>query len=192
MFPPPRTSQGFPIVTTAPDLTPRSGAVRTTRRDTPDFRNGQMQQFNFSLQRELGKDMVATAGLCQLGRRQAVLGTQSSICPIRDRRRGSAASVLRQLPGVTGITWLESSANSFFSSMQTTFEKRFSSGFYFLGNWTWSHSLDNFGGDGGPTSADTSRTRPQRAVPPEHAPPQAAKRQEAGRRLSRQLTFPRS
>jgi hypothetical protein len=54
-----------------------------------------------------------------------------------------------QLPGVTGITWLESSANSFFSSMQTTLEKRFSSGFYFLGNWTWSHSLDNFGGDGG-------------------------------------------
>jgi hypothetical protein len=33
--------------------------------------------------------------------------------------------------------------------MQTTLEKRFSSGFYFLGNWTWAHSLDNFGGDGG-------------------------------------------
>jgi hypothetical protein len=28
-------------------------------------------------------------------------------------------------------------------------ERRFSTGLYFLGNWTWSHSLDNFGGDGG-------------------------------------------
>ena len=54
-----------------------------------------------------------------------------------------------RLPGVTGITWLESSGNSFFSSLQTTFEKRFSKSFYFLGNWTWSHGLDNVGGDGG-------------------------------------------
>src|SRR5256885_4142925 len=30
---------------------------------TPNFRNGQMQQFNLSVQRELGKEMVATIGL---------------------------------------------------------------------------------------------------------------------------------
>jgi hypothetical protein len=29
---------------------------------TPDFRNRQMRQFNFSVQRELAKDLVATAG----------------------------------------------------------------------------------------------------------------------------------
>src|SRR5258708_36474238 len=33
--------------------------------------------------------------------------------------------------------------------MKTTFEKRFSHGFYLLSNWTWSHGLDNVGGDGG-------------------------------------------
>jgi len=53
--------------------------------------------------------------------------------------------------GVTGISWLESSGNSFFSSLQASFEKRFSGGFYMLANWTWSHALDNVGGDGGRT-----------------------------------------
>ena len=76
----------------------------------------------------------------------------------------SAATVLRQrLPGVTGITWLESSGNSFFSSMQASFEKRFSHGFYFLGNWTWSHSLDNVGGDGGDNGPIPQNPRDRRA-----------------------------
>jgi hypothetical protein len=142
------TSQGFPIVTTVPDLT-RGPALFALRGVTPDYRNGQMQQFNFTVQQELGKDLVATVGF--VGSAGAKLYWARNInqpdpgAGAVDPRRPYAA----QLPGVTGITWLESSSNSFFSSMQTTIEKRFGRGFYFLGNWTWSHSLDNFGGDGG-------------------------------------------
>src|SRR5947199_6765673 len=33
--------------------------------------------------------------------------------------------------------------------MQASVEKRLSKGLYLLGNWTWSHGLDNVGGDGG-------------------------------------------
>ena len=147
-IPPVTTSQGFPIVTTAPDLK-RGPALFALRGVTPNYRNGQMQQFNFSVQRELGRELVATVGY--VGSAGAKLYWARNINQpdpgpgAVDPRRPYVA----QLPGVTGITWLESSANSFFSSMQTTLEKRFSSGFYFLGNWTWSHSLDNFGGDGG-------------------------------------------
>ena len=143
-----RASQGFPIVTTAPDLT-RGPALFALRGVTPDFRNGQMQQFNFSVQRELGKDLVATAGYVGSAGAKLYWARNLNLPDpgpgAVDPRRPYAA----QLPGVTGITWLESSANSFFSSLQATIEKRFSSGFYFLGNWTWAHSLDNFGGDGG-------------------------------------------
>jgi len=100
-------------------------------------------------QREVGRDMVATVGF--VGSSGAKLYWARNInLPSPgpgavDPRRPYAAS----LPGVTGITWLESSGNSFFSSLQATFEKRFSNSFYFLGNWTWSHGLDNVGGDGG-------------------------------------------
>lgn len=142
------TSQGFPLTTTVPDLT-RGPAFYALRGVTPNFRNGQMQQFNISAQRELGKNMVATLGY--VGSAGAKLYWSRNInLPLPgagaiDPRRPYAA----QLPGVTGITWLESAGNSFFSSMQATFEKRFSNAFYFLGNWTWSHGLDNVGGDGG-------------------------------------------
>jgi len=109
-----------------------------------------MQQFNLSVQRELGKQLVATVGF--VGSAGAKLYWARNINQ-PDPGPGAAVDPRRPyaslLPGVTSITWLESSANSFFSSMQATLEKRFGNGFYFLGNWTWAHSLDNFGGDGG-------------------------------------------
>jgi hypothetical protein len=65
-------------------------------------------------------------------------------------------------PSVSSIAWLESSGNSFFSSLQTSFEKRVSHGLYLLANWTWSHSLDNCyseGGTPGPTPQDPRNRR---------------------------------
>jgi hypothetical protein len=143
-----RTSQGFPLTTTVPDLT-RGPAFYSLRGVTPNYRNGQQQQFNISAQREFGRDMVATLGF--VGSAGAKLYWARNInqpspgAGAIDPRRPYAAS----LPAVTGIAWLESSANSFFSSMQASFEKRFSRSFYLLANWTWSHGLDNAGGDGG-------------------------------------------
>ena len=48
-------------MTTVPDLR-RGPALFALRGVTPDYRNGQMQQFNLSVQRELGKQLVATVG----------------------------------------------------------------------------------------------------------------------------------
>jgi len=157
-----RTSQGFPLTTSVPDLT-RGPAFYALRGVTPNFKNGQMQQFNFSAQRELGRDMVATLGY--VGSAGAKLYWSRNInlpdpgAGAIDPRRPYAA----RLPGVTGITWLESSGNSFFSSLQATFEKRFSKSFYFLGNWTWSHGLDNVGGDGGANGPVPQDPRNRRA-----------------------------
>jgi hypothetical protein len=142
------TSDGFPVVTTSPDLK-QGPALFALRGVTPAYRNGQMQQFNFTVQRELGRDMVATVGMVSSAGAKLYWARN-----INQPDPGPGAVDPRRpynpiLPGVTGITWLESSGNSFFSSLQTTLEKRFSSGFYFLGNWTWSHGLDNVGGDGG-------------------------------------------
>jgi hypothetical protein len=156
------TSQGFPIVTTVPDLT-KGPALFALRGVTPNYRNGQSQQFSLSAQRSLGSDLVATVSF--VGSAAAKLYWARNINQpdpgpgAVDPRRPYAAA----LPGVTGITWLESSANSFFASMQSTLEKRFSRGFYFLGNWTWGHTLDNFGGDGGNNGPIPQNPRDRRA-----------------------------
>ncbi len=143
-----KATDGFPIVTTSPNLT-KGPALFALKGVTPNFRNGQMQQFNFSVQRELAKDMVATVGFVSSAGAK-LYWTRN----INQPDPGPGAVDPRRpyfslYPGVTGISWLESSGNSFFSSLQTSFEKRFSGGFYLLSNWTWSHALDNVGGDGG-------------------------------------------
>ncbi len=56
------TATGMPIVTTSPDLTQGTAAIYALRGITPDFRNSQVQQFNFSAQRELSRDTVLTVG----------------------------------------------------------------------------------------------------------------------------------
>jgi hypothetical protein len=142
------TSMGFPIVTTSPDLT-KGPALFALKGVTPDFRNGQQQQFNFSVQREITKEAVLTVGFVgSLGAK--LYWTRNINLPLPgpgavDPRR----PYYSQYNGVTGINWLESSGNSAFASLQTTFEKRFGHGVYLLSNWTWSHGLDNVGGDGG-------------------------------------------
>jgi hypothetical protein len=143
-----RAADGFPITTQVPDLT-RGPAFYALRGVTPNYRNGQLQQFNISAQRELSKDMVVTLGF--VGSLGALLSWSRNLnqpdpgAGAIDPRRPYAAT----LPGVTAISWLESSANSAYTSMQLSFEKRFSRGLYLLSNWTWAHGLDNVGGDGG-------------------------------------------
>ncbi|MDX2178298.1 MAG: carboxypeptidase regulatory-like domain-containing protein [Bryobacteraceae bacterium] len=155
-------SQGFPTSTAVPDLT-RLPTLYALRAVTPNFRNGQMQQFNVSAQREIGKDMVMTLGF--VGSTGALLSWARNInqpdpgAGAIDPRR----PYFRTLPGVTGIAWLESSANSAYASMQATFEKRYSKGLYLLGNWTWSHGLDNVGGDGGANGPIPQDPRNRRA-----------------------------
>jgi hypothetical protein len=143
-----RAADGFPITTQVPDLT-RGPAFYALRGVTPNYRNGQLQQFNLSAQREIAKDTVVTLGI--VGSAGALLSWQRNINQPDpgpggiDARRPFA----RLLPGVTAIQWLESSANSAYTSMQLNVEKRYAKGLYLLSNWTWAHGLDNVGGDGG-------------------------------------------
>ncbi len=156
------TSQGFPIVTTSPSLT-QGPALFALRGVTPNYRNGQMQQFNVTVQRELGANMVATVGYVASAGAKLYWARNINLPDPGPGAIDPRRPYYSALPGVTGITWLESSGNSFFSSMQVSFEKRFSHGVYFLGNWTWSHSLDNVGGDGGANGPVPQNPRDRRA-----------------------------
>ncbi|MFN7545425.1 MAG: carboxypeptidase regulatory-like domain-containing protein, partial [Acidobacteriota bacterium] len=157
-----RAADGFPLTTQVPDLT-RGPAFYALRGVTPNYRNGQLQHFNFSLQRELARDTVVTLGFVSSA--GALLSWQRNINQPDpgaggiDPRRPYAAT----LPGVTAINWLESSANSAYTSMQLNVEKRYAKGLYLLSNWTWAHGLDNVGGDGGANGPVPQDPRNRRA-----------------------------
>jgi hypothetical protein len=151
-----RLTDGFPTVTATPNL--QAGPpLYTLRGVTADFKNGRIMQFNLSAQRELMSDMVFTLAYVGSLGRHLTWGR-----PLNQPSPGagdlnSRRPYINLLPGVSGIAWLETSGTSAYNSMQASFEKRFSRGFYMLANWTWAHGLDNSGGDGGaggPTPQD--------------------------------------
>jgi Carboxypeptidase regulatory-like domain len=142
------TSQGFPIVTTPPPLN-QGPALYSLKGVTPDYRNAQVQQFNVSAQREIASGWLMTLGFVGSAGAHLSWAANINLPPpgpgsVNPRRPYAAI-----LPAVTTITWLESSGNSFFSSMQASLERRLRSGLYLLANWTWSHGLDNALSDGG-------------------------------------------
>jgi Carboxypeptidase regulatory-like domain len=150
-----KTLQDFPPV----DAGNPFGNLRAV---TPDFRNASIQQFNFGLQREITSSSVFSAiYVGSLGRHltwQRHINRPSPGPGNIDARRPFRS----RLPDVADITWLETSGASAYNSMQLVFEKRFGQGLFFLGNWTWSHGLDNAGGDGGangPIPQDPSNRR---------------------------------
>ncbi|MEJ7608890.1 MAG: hypothetical protein WKF37_22110, partial [Bryobacteraceae bacterium] len=143
-----RLTDGFPTVVATPNLQ-QSPPIYTLRGVTPDYRNGRLIQFNLAAQRELSSDTVVTLGFVgSLGRHLTWARPLNQPDPgpgdLNARR-----PYIGVLPGVSGITWQETSGTSAYTSMQAAFEKRFSKGFFMLANWTYAHGLDNTGGDGG-------------------------------------------
>jgi hypothetical protein len=143
-----RVSQGFRGLKDFPPIDPRN-PFGNLRGITPDYRNARFQQFNLGLQQQLAQSSVLTVAFVgSTGRHLTWARNLNQPLPgpgnIQQRRPFNA-----RYPQVTNITWLETSGTSAYASLQTSFEKRFSRGLYFIGNWTWAHGLDNAGGDGG-------------------------------------------
>jgi hypothetical protein len=143
-----RVSEGFPRLTDFPPVS-ADRPFGNLRGVTPDFQNLQMQQFNLSLQRELSANTVFTLGFVGSLGRHLTWARNLNLPDPGPGAIGPRRPYAQLLPDVVNIAWLESSGASAFTSMQTTLERRFGGGIYFLGNWTWSHGLDNAGGDGG-------------------------------------------
>ncbi len=144
-------------------ISSRGPALFALKGVTPDYRNGQMQQFNVTVQREIGATWWRRSGFVSSAGAKLYWARNINLPDPGPGAIDPRRPYYSLLPGVTGITWLESSGNSFFSSMQASLEKRFSGGLYFLGNWTWSHSLDNVGGDGGANGPVPQDPRNRRA-----------------------------
>ncbi|MBL8173142.1 MAG: TonB-dependent receptor [Bryobacterales bacterium] len=135
------------------ELGPAWGAVRLGQapRSSPDFIeqehvNGYSQQYNFTIQRELGANMLLEAAyLGNLGRKLGSPGVSVNMIPLVNGRGPAAQSQnARPFPQFSNVTRLTPDwGSSTYHAMNVKVERRYSNGFNLLANYTWSKFLDN-------------------------------------------------
>lgn len=142
-----KKASDFPAVDYAnPSTWPTNSNLRGI---APNFQNAAVQQFNFGLQRELGRGSVISAMFVGSLGRHLSWNDNLNLPDPGPGAIGPRRPYASRLPRVTNIQWVETVGNSAYMSGQLNFEKRFGGGFFMLSNWTWAHGFDNAGGDGG-------------------------------------------
>ncbi len=146
---------GMPTGTREP-IGPAWGAVRlgAAPRAAPDFISqnhvaGYSQQFNFTIQRELGANMLFEAAyLGNLGRKLGGAAANVNMIPLVNGRGPAAQSqALRPFPQFNNVTRLTPNwGASNYHALNMKVERRYSNGFNLLANYTWSKFLDNIEG----------------------------------------------
>jgi hypothetical protein len=135
------------------ELGPAWGAVPLGRapRASPDFIqqnhvNGYAQQYNLTVQRELGGNILFEAAyLANLGRKLGGPGVSQNMIPLVNGRGPAAQSqALRPFPHFNNVQRLTPNwGASSYHGLNMKVERRYSNGFNLLANYTWSKFLDN-------------------------------------------------
>ncbi|MEO7650837.1 MAG: TonB-dependent receptor, partial [Bryobacteraceae bacterium] len=121
---------------------------------SPDFRSSYAQHFNFTLQRQLARDLMVEAGYAgSLGRKLAgyleINPAGPGAAPVQQRRLYRDYTLIRPT---------FSRFNSNYNALQLRVEKRLSAGLGFSAAYTWSKAIDfqssvNFSGETRPQDA---------------------------------------
>jgi len=135
---------------------PAWGAVRVGQapRAAPDFIipnhvNGYSQQYNLTVQRELGGNLLFEgAYLGNIGRKLGGGGVNINVIPLVNGRGPAAQSqTARIFPQFNAVTRLTPNwGDSTYHAMNLKLERRYSNGFNLLANYTYSKFLDNVEG----------------------------------------------
>jgi hypothetical protein len=116
-----------------------------------DFRDGYMQNWNVSIQRELVQGMMLETAYMGSKGSHLILGYNANQAFLPGGSLGSGSIQSRRpYPSFATITRMTSGGRSNFHSLQVKLERRFTNGLSFLGNYLWSKALDN-GSVGSPT-----------------------------------------
>ncbi|MBM3734273.1 MAG: carboxypeptidase regulatory-like domain-containing protein [Acidobacteria bacterium] len=106
------------------------------------FRNAVVQQWNFSVQRQLWSSWVVTAAY--VASKGNHLETSPQINPGVFGRPGNLQQ-RRRFPDFSGIAPNASDGNMTYHSMQLTANKRLTRGLTVLASYTWARNIDNLG-----------------------------------------------
>jgi Carboxypeptidase regulatory-like domain len=130
-------SAGFPLQA-PPSTTNPTGSVYY---ESPDFRPGIIQQFNFDVQRQLPGNVVFTVGYA--GTRSTHLQTLNWNLDTATPGPGIDPPERRPFPNLTYINGILSRGQGRYDSLQVKAEKQTSHGLYFLLGYTYSKAFDN-------------------------------------------------
>lgn len=124
-----------------------------------NFRSGYTPQYNFQIQQQLPKDLVAKVGFVgNVGRRLDTTYAFNQPTP-GPGAQGPRRPLIGIAPGVVNVDYMVSDGMSGYNSLQASLERRFANGIGILTAYTWAHSIDTvanaFGGaDNGPIPQD--------------------------------------
>ena len=142
-----RLQDGVPPVADVPvsngRVSPIPGVLFQTKYQDPYGKNAYVQQWNFTIERELTHDLLASASY--VGNKGTRLMYTSNI----NQAEPGAGSIAdrRPFPAWADITSMYMDGLSNFNSLQSKLQKRFSQGVTFLAGYTWSKSVDNARGE---------------------------------------------
>lgn len=114
---------------------------------SPDLATPYVQQFNFTLQKELPLGLVATASYVgALGRHMYFVDSSAPVnfAPPGPGDIQSRRPYYSKFPLVSNISSVETSYISDYHSLQTMLERRFEKGFSLLATYTWAHTIDDW------------------------------------------------
>ena len=103
-----------------------------------DLRTPYIQQWNFNVERALGKSRMVEVGYVG-SKGTGLIGARD----INQPQPTPAPTYLRPVPQFEDINLLESIGNSIYHSLQARFQQRLDFGLSLLASYTWSKSIDN-------------------------------------------------
>jgi hypothetical protein len=114
----------------------------TLRGSDPKPKTPYTQDYNLSVERGIGKDMVATASYVgNVSRHLQVFPDPNN--PLALENTNNSVQNARPLPHFGGSSYTAYAGSSNYNSLQTKMEKRLANGTSFLATYTWSHALDD-------------------------------------------------
>ena len=115
----------------------------SVRGNDPNLKAGNVQQFNLTLQYSFARDWIFEAGY--VGNKGTHLSRFWNANQPYVAGTSATLGARRPNQGFGDVEYMDSGGNSFYNSLQTRLEKRFSNGFTLLHSFTYARGLDNVG-----------------------------------------------
>lgn len=110
----------------------------------PDFRDGYMQNWNLTIQRQLMSDLtLELAYSASTGTRLLYFNSMNQAFPVGGLLGSGASQTRRLYQAFNNVTKADDIGKSNFHSLQVKVERRFTGGLSLLATYLWSRSMDN-------------------------------------------------